>query len=682
MNGRESESDNQNIQEYIMRSVHLRWRRVFVAVALAMALSVAIACGTETVVETVIVEKQVSERVVETVIVEKQVSERVVETVVVEKVVEGKTVMVVETVIVEKPVTERVVETVVVEKIVEGKTVMVVETVIVEKPVMERVVETVVVEKVVVATATPRTDVRTPSGILTIAVEDVGTPLYTNFTMSWPHNDYAWSSGILEGLTRVALDNWTQENELAEFWEISEQGGTYFLNVRLRKGVPFHQGYGEMTSEDVVWSVQDLMREGTKHTAFGSLDQIYSRDGITATDEYNVRFELKRNPGDFRGPPTSGGAGIISKAAYDKNGEDWSILNAVGTGPFEVIKHVPDNEKVLEAFADHWRFTPGFQTVRFLEVPEPATRIAMIKTGEADLVQVGVVDLGRVADTPGIRLISSENSNRRGVNVWFQGLLYATKDLEGNPIERPPPATHRPWVGAADDPADLERASKFRRAISLAIDREALNDVFLSGTGCKYIIMKMDNCNPFFQERWDYDFDLDMAKQYLVEADAEGATVQLAIPSGLGSTHSEISEALAPMWEAAGLKVDITKAAYSALRPGMLARESDMLFTFIWGNSTDLCSLPNSPGVQHSFNPVMEFDKSSENYLLCRDIGDLQRQWDILEPYYDWWWENHWAIGTVTWDTFWPIGPRVAEWALGPGATTYPNWIHTAVPVR
>ena len=659
-----------------MRSVHLRWRRIFVTVALAMALSAAFACGGETVVETVIVEKPVTQ------------IETVVETVVVEKQVEGKTVTVVETVVVEKQVTqiEKVVETVVVEREIEGKTVRVVETVIVEKPVTrtERVVETVVVEreKVVVATATPRTDVRSPSGILTIAVEDVGTPLYTNFTMSWPHSDYAASSGILEGLTRVALDNWTQENELAEFWEINQQGDTYFLDVRIRKGVQFHKGYGEMTSEDVVWSVQDLMRDGTKHTAFGSLDQLYERDGITATDGYNVRFPLKRNPGDFRGPPTGSGAGIISKAAYEKNGEDWAILNAIGTGPFEVIKHVPDNEKVVEAFADHWRFTPGFQTVRFLEVPEPATRIAMIKTGEADLVQVGVVDLARVADEPGIQLISSENSNRRGVNVWFQGLLYATKDLDGNPIERPPLPTHRPWVGAADDPADLERARMFRWAISLAIDREAINDVFLSGTGCKYIIMKMDNCNPFFQERWDYDFDLEMAKQYLADADAEGATVHLAIPSGLGSTHAEISEALAPMWEAAGLKVDITKAAYSALRPGMLARESDMLFTFIWGNTTDLCSLPNSPGVQHSFNPVMEFDKSSENYLLCRDIGDLQRQWDILEPYYEWWWENHWAIGTVTWDTFWPIGPRVAEWALGPGATTYPNWIHTAIPVR
>ena len=108
-----------------------------------------IACGGEaetvTEVQTVVVEKQVTqvEKVIETVVVEKQVTqvEKVIETVVVEKVVEGKTVTVVETVVVEKPVT---------------RTVKVVETVVVEKSVthVQIVVETVVVPKVVVATPT------------------------------------------------------------------------------------------------------------------------------------------------------------------------------------------------------------------------------------------------------------------------------------------------------------------------------------------------------------------------------------------------------------------------------------------------------------------------------------------------------------------------------------------------
>ena len=119
-----------------MGSIRPKRARLFALGVLAIGgliAALAVACGGTEIV---------TERVVETVIVEKQlpgqtVTEKVVETVLVEKEVEGKTVTVVETVVVEKEVTriEKVVETVVVEREVEGKTVMVVETVIVEKPV-------------------------------------------------------------------------------------------------------------------------------------------------------------------------------------------------------------------------------------------------------------------------------------------------------------------------------------------------------------------------------------------------------------------------------------------------------------------------------------------------------------------------------------------------------------------
>ena len=82
--------------------------------AIAGAVAVGLACGGETQTVTV----------VETVLVDRPVTqiETKVETVVVEKQVQGETVRVVETVVVEKPVTrtERVIETVVVEKVVKG----------------------------------------------------------------------------------------------------------------------------------------------------------------------------------------------------------------------------------------------------------------------------------------------------------------------------------------------------------------------------------------------------------------------------------------------------------------------------------------------------------------------------------------------------------------------------------
>ncbi len=101
------------------------------------------------------------------------VTARVVETVVVEKEVTRF-----ETVIVEKPVTvtEKVVETVVVERSGVGEVVVVVETVIVEKPVTvtEKVIETVVVEKVVEKVVTA--PAATPAPTAAAAPAPTGTP--------------------------------------------------------------------------------------------------------------------------------------------------------------------------------------------------------------------------------------------------------------------------------------------------------------------------------------------------------------------------------------------------------------------------------------------------------------------------------------------------------------------------
>ena len=131
-------------------------RRLHIALLLTLfgGLVFAAACGgeTETIVETVIVEK---------VIPGETRIEKVVETVVVEKVVAGETI--------------KVIETVVVEKIVAGEKVTVVETVVVEKAVPgEKVVETVVVVQVATPTATgPERGKIEPAGQVTIALVEL-----------------------------------------------------------------------------------------------------------------------------------------------------------------------------------------------------------------------------------------------------------------------------------------------------------------------------------------------------------------------------------------------------------------------------------------------------------------------------------------------------------------------------
>ena len=91
---------------------------------------------------------------------------------------------------------------------------------------------------------------------------------------------------IFSGLVRFkpgTADLNQVEPDLAESWTSSEDGLTW--TFKLRKGVKFHSGYGEFTSEDVVFS---LGRVGTKETSTAYKDYA-DFASVTAPDKYTVK---------------------------------------------------------------------------------------------------------------------------------------------------------------------------------------------------------------------------------------------------------------------------------------------------------------------------------------------------------------------------------------------------------
>ena len=78
------------------------------------------------------------------------------------------------------------------------------------------------------------------------------------------------------------------EPDLAESWAMSDDGTEW--TFKLRKGVQFHQGFGEMTAEDVKFSFERQIKR-TKGMLFAqNLDIIKD---ITVVDPYTVKFTLK-----------------------------------------------------------------------------------------------------------------------------------------------------------------------------------------------------------------------------------------------------------------------------------------------------------------------------------------------------------------------------------------------------
>ena len=84
-------------------------------------------------------------------------------------------------------------------------------------------------------------------------------------------------------------------------------------------------------------------------------------------------------------------------------GEDGFKKAPIGAGPYRFVSFTPGVELVLEAFDGYWRKTPSVKRLVFKAVPDAATRLAMLKRGEADIAYAIDGELGEeVRRTPGL----------------------------------------------------------------------------------------------------------------------------------------------------------------------------------------------------------------------------------------------------------------------------------------
>ena len=591
------------------------WTAVL-GLGLAATMLVA-ACGGEAEPETVI----------QTVVVagpERTVVEKVVETVVVEKVVEGETVMEVQTVIVERPVTvtEKVVETVLVEREVEGKTVTVVETVVVEKQVTvtEKVVETVVVEKavtvtekvvetvIVVATPVPATpiplptaiainipDPKNPPGTLVMAIDAVGTG--GGLHSAGSSAEGAMHMGITETFFQVT-DESAEGPMLASAWSLAPDLSS--VTIELQQGVEFHGGWGEMTAEDVAYNVNDANAGTTPlsiHGQAGDMNALFGSNPWEVIDTYTVKATFAAfNPTWASRELNLGGesVAILSKAAIDTNGEDWAKEpgHMMGTGPFEIVEWVPDDRIVTAALPSHWRKAAGVSNITWLEISEPDTKIALLRTGEVDMGEIPLARVGELK-AQGFEVLAA-GGRADEIGIMFGGNLWETHHaVSGEPLERGPLAAARalPWLGHPDDEADMEQARIVRHALALAIDRELMNEQLNNGLGWPTYITMFSPTAPEWQEKWNIPYDPAEAERLLDEAGLprkdNGVRFEIVLygqPSP--PTYAHQAQAIAGMWDEIGVLTTAQTHAYSIIRPSFVQRTATTPFLKTCGEST------------------------------------------------------------------------------------------------
>jgi dipeptide transport system substrate-binding protein len=144
------------------------------------------------------------------------------------------------------------------------------------------------------------------------------------------------------------------------------------------------------------------------------LDKLIQK--IDKTDDYTVRFTLKRAESPFLADLAMSFAVILSKEYADqllKAGTPQKIdTDPVGTGPFILKRYVKDNSIRYVANPNYWRGKAKLDQVVFAITPDANVRFQKLKAGECQLIaEPSPQDLKGIERASNLKLMSQPGAN-------------------------------------------------------------------------------------------------------------------------------------------------------------------------------------------------------------------------------------------------------------------------------
>lgn len=195
---------------------------------------------------------------------------------------------------------------------------------------------------------------------------------------------------IYSKLMRFAPGSTELELDAAEWVELSDDGTV--LEFRLREGIQFHHGYGEMTAEDVKFSferIADPENDSPYASEWSALVE------VEVIDRYSGRIVLD----DVYAPLLSSSipfttGSIVSKAAFEDLGEQFAT-RPVGSGPYYWADWQPNQRIVLERFDDYYGEASSFQTIEVLPIIDTLIAEFSFDVGELSSTEVSLESVER-----------------------------------------------------------------------------------------------------------------------------------------------------------------------------------------------------------------------------------------------------------------------------------------------
>lgn len=358
--------------------------------------------------------------------------------------------------------------------------------------------------------------------------------------------------------------------ELAESWRAIDDTTWEF---KLRQDATWHDG-APVTADDVVFSMERAVNVPNSPSSMS----VFVGDRVFKAIDDHTLHVVTTEPSPLT-PVQLANLYIVSrKHGAGAATEDYnSGKAAVGSGPFKFVEWVPGERLVLERNDAYFGDKPEWARVVMRPITSDPARVAALLAGQVDFIDgVPPSDIATLERNDDVKLWRTASS--RVMFMFMDHLSDPSPGVLGNdgqPLDRNPLADVR-----------------VRKALSLAINREALVDRVMEGAG----VVAGQIMPPGFFGRSDMlkpdPHDIAQARALLAEAGyPDGFQLVVHGSNDRYVNDAQVTEAIAQMTAQIGIKTSVETMPKSVYFSRATKREFTYFF-ISWGNPT---GEPSSP---------------------------------------------------------------------------------------
>jgi len=355
-----------------------------------------------------------------------------------------------------------------------------------------------------------------PAGVLRVAVgADPATfdPAFNDLPVG-----NAVDLAVLEGLFRLDPKN-NVEKSLASDYSFSPDGMVF--TVKIRSGKTFSNG-DPLNAAAVAASFNRMLDEKTGSIYRG----LYASLGtVKAVGEDTVEFHLAEPNGHILMLLASTAASIVNVKAVKEMGAEYG-RKPVGSGPYKVDRFVGgEGFRLVPNPTYSGNYPATLKSIDFIVVPEDGSRMALLETGAADIVErVPPESMAAINALKDAKVVNPPSMFSINMEMVLRGPLA--------------------------DP-------RVRQALNLAIDRDGIAKGILGGLGTPSVGMVGPGTQDELRKTFPpIAFDPEGAKKLLAEAGFKPGQLSLSFtcPTGRYIKDVQVCQALAGSFENVGIK--------------------------------------------------------------------------------------------------------------------------------